>query len=406
MALAYQFSLDNPEGVQNFVAYKRIRKRYYGHKFYYFITTTSSVGLSFGGYLVTEDPIFLAVVIVAELGKLIISDQDGTRAKILSWSFTFISIGSGAIGLTASLYVEKEDIREIYKKQDQIKERIEFLRAEIRKPLNLPELNLTAFETDFKYAEFRQARDQWLKYASLPMKDWIKKNGNGKKGRRTGKWMLENQSKCKTYWCGKVIAIGLKFQSLEQDRKRSLARDQDKEKFLQLHYQKIDSIKSDRQNLIKQLTSLENEVADFDIPPKKFFNEWQLLMLMLILLTIIEGGQRHSMTVIRIVLPEWLLFKNAYKLWKIKQKSQNKSPIQSYSLNRTTLISKDKVDTFRKKTLDDKGIKQVIVSIHNSGIESPSVRVIKKHLKLLKFGQTDKNIQKILKQLHDISGEK
>ena len=328
MANTKTFDQQVKSGRNNTNRYRELKSLVRKHTIFYWAATIASVSISFTGYLVTKEPLFLALIMLAESGKWLLYPSKRTEAKIVLPVLMLISIVSGAIGMSASKYtleVEYEKDEILINKQN---DRIEFLRAELNKNSEV-KLNLSQFEvvgaSDLDHQLYIY-QTKWFKYRHMSMRDWTANNKNGRKGSRSGQWMIDNRSKCITYWCRKIIRIYDNYQKLVIKASRIQRIQHSKRKYIAVFTKNAESARNDRKAMINQLSSLELQLNKrIEVSSSKpFFNSTTVFVIMIGILILVEFFQWHTNAVRSDNMTEWKQCKFDYKEYHKSLKNDNR----------------------------------------------------------------------------------
>lgn len=208
------FDRNTMEGDKNFGTYRKLLKKKYTYSFWYLMITLLSVALSLGGVLHSPIPVIGGgLVLIVEGVKLWIADfvDADKHAKMVNFLLILaVVLSFGTSMFTMYSYIQYSSLvsDRLADKVKDTEERIEFL---VSRSSNLTD---AIGSQQSLLVQLNSAKAKWLRYSSMKMKDWVKNNPNGRKGKRSGDWMVKNSSKCNTPWCSRVIGYHQKYEGL------------------------------------------------------------------------------------------------------------------------------------------------------------------------------------------------
>lgn len=202
------------DGDKNFTEYRRLTHIKYLYIFWYILVSALSMSLSMSGALKSPAPfVLVGLVILCEGIKLWEPTQvirDNNLIRFIMWSAIIVSFCTSIFACHTHL---ESGIFEYEKKETSLQQIDEELKMFKARSSNVGSLMTTLNQ---KNSDLASARLIWMKYRTMKMNDWKKNNSNGRYGRRTGEWMIKNQSKCNTSWCAKVIGYFMKYQAAQK----------------------------------------------------------------------------------------------------------------------------------------------------------------------------------------------
>jgi hypothetical protein len=389
------FNEHTVDGKKNTADFKDLRSIMRMHKGFYITLTVASFGISLTGYFATGSALFLALIVVAELSKIMLYPSKRAVAKPLLLVMISVSLFSGSIGMTVSQYTKGEQAKNRESVIESKKERIVFLRAELKKPITVGSGTSQYKSVSYSQKDLIKAQKTWFKYQNMRMRDWTSKNRNGRKGKRSGQWMVEHRSQCKTSWCGKVIDYYTNYQALVVQSKRAQDVEDDKRAFIKMQAVEASQARSQKVALMSELGKLEQELTN-DISTKMekpFFEPYQMFMIMVVFLLIVEALQWYASTVISANTRKWSSLKYDWKYYN-KFVAKGKRGV-GVSKTKTTNTIKPTVSRGRKKTLNDEGVKLIRSLLKESGekmTKATVLRLLEKH----NYGKTKINVNQII----------
>ena len=391
------FDVNTKEGSINYIGLKLITRYALLGQMMWLITFALSLGASLVGVIMTMKYQLIMGVVLGE-GLKIMGHLVGSKPA--RYTGILVSIGFGVYSaFTVAEYVNSSSVN--YQQSiDNYNERLSSLKN------SLSDLNQKGKPDnsmrDLDISSFDELNKEWVKYKSMPMKDWTNKR---RRGKRTGKWMINNRDKCTTNWCEKIfklyddrLALKSKIEAFHNSQQNSVSlRNQ-----LRAEYNSVLKEK----NLY--IVSNSNSSLKIDIP--------STLIISFFLMIGLEWLQDLAAALVKSYGLRKRIFRNAYNLYKIrvskaikiqKEKEENNKPFvlssitglvsglkPAFSANKFTQTHKRTA----KKILNDEDAKTVLKSCKNSSSRS------KIYVELSKrgFSKTYANYKKVLDQLEPV----